>query len=47
MLQVLQNCLNLTFIKIQSGLRDLLHDRRDELDEKVAETKFPTCPPSS
>lgn len=31
MLQVLQNRLNLTFIKLQSSLRDLLHDRRGEL----------------
>jgi len=35
MLQTLQNRLNSTFLKLQSGLRNLLHDRRGELDEKA------------
>jgi len=35
MLQVLQNRINLTFIKFQSSLHDLLYDRRGELDEKA------------
>ena len=35
MLQVLQNRLNLTFIRFQSGLSDVLHDRSGELDEKA------------
>jgi Flp pilus assembly pilin Flp len=35
MLQVIQNRLNLSILKFQSSLRDLLHDQRGELDEKA------------
>jgi len=35
MLQVLQKSLNLTFVRLQSSLHDLLRDQRGELDEKA------------